>query len=148
MVVQTLNRQIKIYTIYIYLWHIKCSNLAEVRWPLWHIIYMMCTELLYCIWKPVGKFAQGFPWEDGGLPHTNKKFTHLPPHHHIFIPSRRMSIQRNKKIKTSFLAVVIVPVPFHYSFKTQIILILILIDVSIHNFSIVKITPPQVFTTL
>ena len=34
---------------HIYLWHTKCLNLAEVRWPLWNMMYVMCTELLHCI---------------------------------------------------------------------------------------------------
>ena len=40
---------------HIYLQHTKCSNLAEVRWPFGHMMYMMYTKLLHCIKKPVGK---------------------------------------------------------------------------------------------
>ena len=38
-----------------YLRHTKCSNLAEVRWPLGQMMYMMYTKLLHCIKKPVGE---------------------------------------------------------------------------------------------
>ena len=38
-----------------HLWHTKCSNLAEVRWKLSHMIYTMYTKLLHCIEKPVGE---------------------------------------------------------------------------------------------
>ena len=51
-----------------------------------------------------------------GSPPTNQKFGHSPPPHQIFIPSHQKSIQANKRIKTSFLAVVIAPVPFLFNF--------------------------------
>ena len=82
----------------------------------------------------LAKFIQDFLYWCGegvlGSPPTNQKFSHSPPPHQIFIPSLQKSIQPNKKIKTSFLAVVIASVPFliSYSFETQIMLILILID--------------------
>ena len=57
---------------------------------------------------------QGFPyWGDGVFPPTKQKFAHSPSTHQIFIPSHQKSIQLNKKLKTSFLVVVIAPaVPF------------------------------------
>ena len=45
----------------------------------------------------------------GESPHQTNS-AHLP--HQIFIPSHQKSIQPNKKIKTSFLVVVIAPIPF------------------------------------
>ena len=68
----------------------------------------------------------------GGVPPPAKTLL-IPPStpHQIFISSPK-SIQPNKKIKTSFLVVVIPPVPLvliSYSFETQIMPILILINV-------------------
>ena len=53
-----------------------------------------------------------FPTGGWWSPTTNQKFTHLPTPHQIFIPSHQKPMQPNKKIKISFLAVVIAPVPF------------------------------------
>ena len=97
----------------IHLWHTKCSTLAEVRWPFgtW---CMWCVRSFFIVYKNLlAKFIQGFPyWGDGGVRPNNQKFTQSTPPHQIFIPSHQKSIQSNKKIKTSFLAVVIAPVPF------------------------------------
>ena len=60
----------------------------------------------------MAKFIQGFPYWGVGESPTNQQFAHSPPPHQIFIPSHQKSIQPNKKIKMSFLAVVIAPVPF------------------------------------
>ena len=50
-------------------------------------------------------YIQGFPyWGDGGSP--------PPPAKNLLIPPLKKSIQPNKKIKTSFLVIVIPPVPF------------------------------------
>ena len=43
---------------------------------------------------------------------TKQKFTHSSHPHQICIPSHQKSIQPNKIIKASALAVVIAPVPF------------------------------------
>ena len=59
-----------------------------------------------------------FPAGGRGSPPTNKKFADLPRSHQIFIPFHQKSIQSNKKIKTSFLTVVISPVPFLFYFHT------------------------------
>ena len=49
----------------------------------------------------------------GGVgPPTTKNLLIHPPPHQIFIPSHQKSIEPNKKIKTSFLAIVIAPVAF------------------------------------
>ena len=53
-----------------------------------------------------------FPTGGMGESHTNQRFALLPPPHKIFIPSHQKSIQSNKKIKTSILAVVMAPVSF------------------------------------
>ena len=69
--------------------------------------------LLYIM--PVGKVYTGFSLLWGGgweSPHTNQKIAYLPFHHQIFIPSNQKSIQFNKKLKPSVLAVVIALVPF------------------------------------
>ena len=106
--------------------------------------------------KHVGKAYTEFSLLWGwGSPTTNQKFAHSPPPHQILIPSHQKLIHPNKKIKMSFLAVVIAPVPFFvlisYTFETQIMLILILIDVkysqSAEKFFNRSITPPQVLTT-
>ena len=66
-------------------------------------LYMKtCWQSLYGVFRTGGM----------GESPNNKKFAHLPPPHQIFIPSHQKSIQPNKKIKASVLAVVIVPVPF------------------------------------
>ena len=119
---------------HINLWHTKCSNLAEVRWPLWHMMYVMCTELLHCIRKPVGKVYTGFPQLEGWeSPPTNQKFAHWPPSHQIFIPSHQKSIQPNKKNKNVIFSCnhcsCTIFVLISYSFETKIMLILILIDI-------------------
>ena len=44
-VLWTLNKQENIY--HIYLWHTKCTNLADVRWSLGHMMHMMYTKLIY-----------------------------------------------------------------------------------------------------
>ena len=143
------------------------KNLAEVRWPLWHTMYVMCTDLLHCIEKPVGKVYTGFSLLEGwGSPPTTKKkkFAHSPPPHQIFISSHQKSIQSNEKIKGSFSCTIFALI-YSYSFKTQIMLIFLLIDVqysqnavfSFENFSncqnhssvshhLVKKMPPAVFT--
>ena len=66
----------------------------------------------------VAKFIQGCPyWGEGwGSPPTNQKFGHSPSPRQILIPSHQKSIRPNKRIKTSFLAVVIAPVPFLFNF--------------------------------
>ena len=83
--------------------------------------------------KHVSKVYTGFSLLGWRSPTTNQKFAHSPLPHQIFIPFDQKSIQPNKKIKASILAVVIAPVPFFvlssYSFETQVMLILILIDV-------------------
>ena len=53
-----------------------------------------------------------FPTNVWGSFPTNQKFAHSPPPHQICIPQHQMPIQPNKKIKMSFLAVVIAPAPF------------------------------------
>ena len=110
-----------------------------------------------------------FPTGEMGESPNQQKICLFTPPHQIFILSHQKSIQPNKKIKTSFLAVVIASVPFliSYSFETQIMLILILIDVqypqnAVFNFEkfsscqnhsssafhqLVKKSPPVVFTT-
>ena len=69
------------------------------------------------IGKTVGKVYTGFSLVGGwSSPSTNQKFFHSPTPYQIFILSDQLSIQPNKKIKTSFLAVFIVPVPFCFNF--------------------------------
>ena len=51
-------------------------------------------------------------WGAGVGPPTTKNLLIHPPPHQIFIPSYQKSIEPNKKIKTSFLAIVIAPVAF------------------------------------
>ena len=101
---QTLNRQKKIYTIYI------CdTQSAQI------LEYDVCdvhgASSLYikACWQSLCGFSLLGGW--GSLP-TNQKFGHSPPPQQMFIPSHEKSIQPNQKIKTSFLAVVIAPVPF------------------------------------
>ena len=99
---------------HIYLWYTKCSNLAEVRWPL-YLAHDVCdvhgafSLYMKTCWQSLYRV---FPARGWGSPPTNKKFADLPPPHQIFIPFHQKSIQSNKKIKTSFLTVVIAPVPF------------------------------------
>ena len=88
----------------------KCSNLAEVTWPLWDMMYVMCTELLHCTKKPVGKVWTEFfllgGW--GSPPPPTKNLLICPlPTTFLFPPTEGQF----NLIKT-FLAVVIVPVPF------------------------------------
>ena len=121
---------------HIYLWHTKCLNLEEVRWSLWHMMYVMYTELLHYIYKPVGKVLLYMYMYNmyniyiykyiyiyiyiyniyiypafrplgrcGESPPPSKNLLIYPTPH-------QKSIQPNKKMKTSFLAVVIAPVPF------------------------------------
>ena len=62
-----------------------------------------CSQSLYRV----------FPTEGiGESPHQPTICSFTP--HQIFIPSHQKSIQPNKKLKTSFLAVVIAPVPFSF----------------------------------
>ena len=64
----------------------------------------------------------------GGVPPTSQKFGHhLPPNFYSLLTKSQFN--PIKKIKTSFLAVVIATVPFLYSSETQAMLIWILIDV-------------------
>ena len=65
-------------------------------------------------------YIQVFPyWGDGGSPPIQPQICSFPPPpHQIFIPSHQKTIQPNKKIKRSFLAVVIAPVPFLFEFHT------------------------------
>ena len=74
------------------------------------MMYVMCFLIVYK--NLFAKFIQGFPYWGMGVSSTNQKFAHSPPSHQIFIPSHQKSIQSNKKIKTSFLAVVIPPAAF------------------------------------
>ena len=61
----------------------------------------------------LAKFIQDFPyWDDGGVPPPTKNLLIYPPRHQTFIPYPQKLVQPNKKVKTSFLAVVIAPVPF------------------------------------
>ena len=53
-----------------------------------------------------------FPTGMMGESPQQPKFAHLPPRHQIFLPYPQKSVQPNKKVKTSVLAVVIAPVPF------------------------------------
>ena len=104
---------------HIYLWHTKCSNLAEVRWPLWHMIYVMCMELFQYIEKPACKVYTVFSLLGGWRScFTNQKFAHSALSYQIFILSHQKSVQPNKKRKTSFLPVSIAPVPFLFEFHT------------------------------
>ena len=92
-------------------------------------------ELFRCI-KPVGKDYTRFSLLPGwGSPPIRHKYAHSAPPHQSLILSPQKSIQPNKKIKTSFLDVVIAPVYtifvlISYSFETQIMLILMF---SIHK---------------
>ena len=92
---------------HIYLWHTKCSNLAEVRWPIWHMMYVMYTKVVYKFFPTGGM---------GGVPpHSNSQnFAHFPFVHQIFSCIHCSS--------TIFVLI-------SYSFKTHIMLILILLDV-------------------
>ena len=84
-----------------HLWHTKCSNLAEVRWQLSHMMYMMYTKLLHCIEKPVGEVLLYMHMYNvrrmGGEPPLVKNLLISPtpppppptwknPPHQIFIP--------------------------------------------------------------
>ena len=53
-----------------------------------------------------------FPIEGMGESHNQPKICSFTPSPPNFFPSHQKSIQPNKKIKTSFLAVAIAPVPF------------------------------------
>ena len=57
-------------------------------------------------------FIQSFTYWGMGKSPPTKKIAHSPTPHQIFIASHQKPIQSNKKIKTSFLAVVIAPVAF------------------------------------
>ena len=65
-----------------------------------------CWQILYRIFLLTG-------W---GSPATNQKFAHSAPLHQIFIPSHQKSIQPNRKIKTSLLAVVLLLFHFYFNF--------------------------------
>ena len=68
---------------HIYLWHAKCSNLAEVRWPLWKgassLYIKPCWQSLYKVF-PTG--------EMGESPHQPKicSFTPSPPNFYSLPP--------------------------------------------------------------
>ena len=122
-VLQTLNRQVKTYTTYICGTKCsKCSNLAEVRWPLWYTL-VWCPRSFFIVYKNLlANVIQGFPyWGDGGVPPTTKNL----------LPSKVDSTQwKNKNITFSWShcpCTIFVLIP--NSFKTHIMLILILIDV-------------------
>ena len=115
--------------------HTKCSNLAEVRWPLLHMMYLMYTELLHCICKPVGKVLlymymyymyhmyniyiyiytyihtyRIFPTEGmGGVPPTAKNLV-IPAPNFYSLPIKSQFNPIKKR--TSFSAVIIAPVLF------------------------------------
>ena len=63
-----------------------------------------CWQSLYKVF-PTGRMGES---------PTNQIFALLPPPHQTVIPSHQKSIQRNEKIKTSFLAVAIAPLPFFF----------------------------------
>ena len=136
------------------------------------MMYVMCTELLHCVSKPVGKVYTGFSLLGGwGSPSTNQKFAHLPPSPPKFysLPPKVISTQlKNKDVIFSYShCSCTIFVLIAYSFETQTMLILILIDVhysqnavlnfekfsNCQNYSssgshhLVKKIPPAVFTT-
>ena len=74
---------------------------------------MWCAWSFFIVYENLlAKFIQGFPCWGAGESPNQQKFADLPRSHQIFIPFHQKSIQSNKKIKTSFLTVVIAPVPF------------------------------------
>ena len=96
-VVQTLNRQVKIYTIYISVTHKVLKSCRSKMATLAHdvcdvhrasLLYIKtCWQSLYSVF-PTGKMGES--------PHQ-QKFAHSLPPQQIFIPSHRKSIQPNKK---------------------------------------------------
>ena len=128
-VVQILNREVEIYTRYICDTQVlkSCrSNMATLGHDVCDVHGASSLYKKTC-WQGLDRV---FP--TGGMgesPPTNKKFAHLPPPHHIFIPSYRRSIQPNKNLFSCRHCSCTIFVLISYSFKAQIMLILILIDV-------------------
>ena len=99
----------------------KMATLVHDVWDV-HGAFSLYKNLL-------AKFIQDFPyWRDGGVPQPTKNLLIHPLHTKFLFPPTKSQFNPIKKIKASFLAVVIAPVPFFlisYSFETQILLTLI-----------------------
>ena len=136
-VVQTLNRQVKLYTIYnISVTHKELKSCR--RWPLWHMMYVMCTELLYCIYIKTcwqGLYRVFLTWRMGDSPHQQKICSFTPSTPNFYSLTPKVNLKKNKNILFSCShCPCTIFVLISHSFKTQIMLILILIDVQYSQF--------------
>ena len=88
-VVETLNRQVKIYTIYIC--DTQSTQILQKQDGHFGTWCMWCARSFFIVYKNLlAKFIQGFPyWEDGGVPAPTKNLLiHPLPTKFLILPTK------------------------------------------------------------